>query len=81
MDYLILFVNEYPTWVKIFTFTPHESILYPVQVSQLPMHNVDTMKHRPNLSYFAKTISYFTEFVMSLESFYMNNQIYVGDNQ
>ena len=33
---------------------PHESVLYPVQVSQLSSHNADNTKHRPKLSYVLK---------------------------
>ena len=45
-----IFLNDYPTWVEIHYFTPHESILYPVWVPKILAHNVDATKHRPNLS-------------------------------
>ena len=53
-DSLRFFVNGYPTWVRIFSFIPNESILYPVWVSQIPSQNVYSMKNCQNFLYFSK---------------------------
>ena len=52
-------------------------IIYPVWVSQILAHNVDAMKHRPILSYFAKWSSSFPAYVMSLESLHLNNHVLI----
>ena len=63
------------SFVGIFPFTPHKSILYPVWVSQLTAYNVDAMKYFPKLSYFTKWSSSFHVSAMSLDPFHLNGRV------
>ena len=72
-----IFINEYPTQVRIPPFTPHQLILYPVLFSQLLAHNMDAMKHCLNLSYFANWGSSFPASVNFLQYFHLKDHVQI----